>query len=387
MESKLLFIFEIGCILLAANIGGIVSRRLKQPAVLGQIIAGVILGLGILHKTPMIESLGEIGVIFLMFIAGLETDVKELKASSKSSSLIAFGGVVLPLILVASTSYFFTGSWQESLFMGVISTATSVSISVQTLRELRRLATPEGIGILGAAIIDDVVGIVLLTLIVGMIKPEFGSSVFMVIGKIFAFFMFAFVFGTLIVKFATKFCEKLRIDDHIVSFSVVTCLILAFISEELGVAAITGAYFAGVIFSMTEYRHKISHDISNVANLIFTPIFFVSIGMGVDLSAASEAIGLGILFISMGVLGKIIGCGLGARMSGFSNESSLEIGIGMVPRAEVAIIIANLGVKVGIIDHKGLAAVILMVLVTTLITPSLLKWACDRNIKKSAEAI
>ncbi len=384
MESKLLFILEIGCILLAANIGGIISRRFKQPAVLGQIIAGVILGLGLLQKTPMIESLGEIGVIFLMFIAGLETDVKELKDSSKSSSLIAFGGVLLPLIFVAATSYFFTMSWQESLFMGVISTATSVSISVQTLRELRRLSTPEGIGILGAAIIDDVVGIILLTLIVGMIKPEFGSSVFMVIGKIFAFFVFAFVVGTLIVKFAANFCEKLRIDDHIVSFSVVMCLILAFISEELGVAAITGAYFAGVIFSMTEYRHKIAHDVSNVGNLIFTPIFFVSIGMGVDLNAASQALALGALFIVMGALGKVIGCGLGAKMSGFSSESALEIGVGMVPRAEVAIIIANLGVKVGIMDHKGLAAVILMVLVTTLITPSLLKWASERNVAKNA---
>ncbi len=383
MESKLAFIFEIGCILLVANIGGIISRRLRQPAVLGQIIAGVILGLGLFQKTPMIESLGEMGVIFLMFIAGLETDVKELKASSKSSSLIAFGGVVLPLLFVASTSYFYTGSWTESLFMGVISTATSVSISVQTLRELRRLSTPEGVGILGAAIIDDVVGIVLLTLIVGMIKPEFGSSVFMVIGKIFAFFMFAFVVGTLIVKFASRCCEKFRIEDHIVPFSVVACLILAFISEELGVAAITGAYFAGVIFSMTDFRHQISHDVSNVGNLIFTPIFFVSIGMGVDLTVANEALGLGILFISMGVLGKVIGCGLGAKVSGFASEGALQIGIGMVPRAEVAIIIANLGVKVGIIDHRGLAAVILMVLVTTLITPSLLKWACDRAVVKS----
>ncbi len=378
MDSKLMFILEISIILFAANIGGFLSRKLKQPAVLGQIISGVILGLFLFEKTPMIESLGEIGVIFLMFVAGLETDVNELKASSKSSSLIAMGGVIMPLILVGAGAYVLTGSINESLFMGVIATATSVSISVQTLRELGRLRTPEGIGILGAAIIDDVVGIVLLTLIIGVVKPEYGSSLFMVIGKIFIFFIFAFIVGTLIVKFASKFCEKLRIEDHIVSFSIITCLILAFLSEELGVAAITGAYFAGVIFSMTTFRNKISHDVSMAGNMMFTPIFFVSIGMGVDLHVVGSALVLGMLFITMGIVGKVIGCGVGARLSGFSKESSLQIGIGMVPRAEVAIIIANLGVKVGIMDDKGLAAVISMVLVTTLITPSLLKWATDR---------
>ncbi len=378
MDSKFMFILEIGVILLSANIGGIISKKLKQPAVLGQIIAGVVLGVFLFEKTPMIESLGELGVIFLMFVAGLETDVKELKASSASSSLIAFGGVVMPLLMVSLGAYVMTGSWQESLFMGVIATATSVSISVQTLRELGRLRSPEGIGILGAAIIDDVVGIVLLTVIMGIIKPEYGSSIFMVIAKIILFFIIAFLIGTIIVKFAAKFCERLRIEDHIVSCAVIACLIFAFLSEELGVAAITGAYFAGVIFSMTEFRNKISHDVNKVGNIMFTPIFFVSIGMGVDLHVVGSAIGLGLLFIVMGSLGKVIGCGVGARLSGFPNPNALQIGIGMVPRAEVAIIIANLGVKVGIMNDKGLAAVISMVLVTTLITPSLLKWATDR---------
>lgn len=376
MESKLAFIWEIGLILLAANIGGIISRKFKQPAVLGQILVGVILGMGILEKTHMIESLGELGVIFLMFIAGLETDVSELRASSKSSSLIALGGVIFPLILVGGSMYFVTGNWGASLFMGVISTATSVSISVQTLRELGKLRTREGIGILGAAIIDDIVGIVLLTVIVGVIKPEFGSSVAVVLLKIIGFFLFTFFVGYVITKIVGIFQKTMRIEENIVTMAVVSCLILAFVSEEMGVAAITGAYFAGVVFSMTSFRHKVSHEVNQVATLIFTPIFFVSIGMGVDLNVVASALGMGLIFISMGVLGKIAGCGLGARLSGFSKESALQIGVGMVPRAEVAIIIANLGVKVGVIGHHGLAAVISMVLATTLITPSLLKWTC-----------
>lgn len=386
MHSELAFILEIGVILLAANIGGLISRKLKQPAVLGQIVAGIILGLGIMEKTEVIEHMGEIGVIFLMFIAGLETDVKELQESSKSSSLIAVGGVIVPIVLVTGGTYFLTRDLTSSMFMGVISTATSVSISVQTLRELGQLRTRQGIGILGAAIIDDIVGIILLTLIVGVIKPEVSSSVLIVIAKIVGFFMLVFVVGTLITKFINKFGKSIRIEEKIVTYAIVTCFILAFISEELGVAAITGAYFSGVVFSMTAFRHKVSHEVNRVATLLFTPVFFVSIGMGVDISAALSALGIGSVFIVMGVLGKVIGCGLGARLSGFQGKKALQIGVGMVPRAEVAIIIANLGIQMDIIGQHELAAVILMVLVTTLITPSMLKWTFDNASASEAKA-
>ncbi len=164
--------------------------------------------------------------------------------------------------------------------MGVISTATSVSISVQTLRELGQLRTRQGIGILGAAIIDDIVGIILLTLIVGVIKPEVSSSVVVVLAKIVGFFLLVFVVGAIITKLIQKYGKAIRIEEKIVTYSIVTCFILAFISEELGVAAITGAYFSGVVFSMTEYRHKVSHEVNRIATIMFTPIFFVSIGMG-----------------------------------------------------------------------------------------------------------
>lgn len=388
MHSKLAFILEIGVILLAANIGGIISRKLKQPAVLGQIVAGIVLGFGIMEKTPMIEHMGEIGVIFLMFIAGLETDVKELQESSKSSSLIAVGGVIVPIVLVTAGTYYMTRDIIPSVFMGVISTATSVSISVQTLRELGQLRTRQGIGILGAAIIDDIVGIILLTLIVGVVKPEVSSSILVVLAKIAAFFALTFLVGVAITKLVRRFGRTIRIEEKIVTYAIVTCFILAFISEELGVAAITGAYFSGVVFSMTEFRHKVSHEVNRIATILFTPIFFVSIGMGVNISAALSALGIGTVFILTGSIGKVIGCGFGAKLSGFEGKKALQIGIGMVPRAEVAIIIANLGIQMEIIGQNELAAVILMVLVTTLITPSLLKWSFDEqsDAEKSAKA-
>lgn len=248
MESKFAFLLHIGIILLAANIGGIISKRFKQPAVLGQILAGLVLGMGIIEKTDTISHLAEIGVIFLMFIAGLETDVNELKASGKSSSMIALGGVVTPFLLVAGGIYFVTGNMLSSIFMGVIATATSVSISVQTLREIGKMRSKQGIGILGAAIIDDVIGIVLLTVIIGLVKPGANSGLFLVVGKIVIFFILTFILGYILIKILAKISKSINIEDSIVVYAIIFCFILAYFSEELGVAAITGAYFAGVVF-------------------------------------------------------------------------------------------------------------------------------------------
>lgn len=375
MESNLSYLLDIGIVLLAANIGGLISKKFNQPAVLGQIIVGIILGLGIVEKTEIIEVMGELGVIFLMFIAGLETDVDELKSSGASSATIAAGGVIFPLVFVVAGIYLFTKDLQLSVFMGVVSTATSVSISVQTLREMNRLNSRQGLGILGAAIIDDIIGIILLTITVGFFKPGEGGNLIFVLLKIVSFFILTFFVGYIIIKLVRKFVGSSLLDDKIVSYAVIGCFLLAFSSEELGVAAITGAYFSGVVFSMTSFRHKIAHDISGISGLLFTPIFFVGIGMGVNLKSAFLAIGIGSLFMILAVIGKIIGSGLGAKLTGFNNKAALQIGIGMVPRAEVAIIIANLGLKLNLIGEKDLAAVILTVLITTLITPSMLKAA------------
>ena len=378
MDSELIYILNIAIILLAANIGGMISRKLNQPEVLGQIVAGIILGAGLMVKTEMITQIGEIGVIFLMFIAGLETDIDELKESGKSSSLIAILGVLVPGISVAIVTYLLTENYESSIFMGIIATATSVSISVQTLKEIGRLRSKEGVTILGAAIIDDVIGIIFLTLSVGILKPTVGSNIGIVIGKIILFFVIVLIVGKIIRYLLTKFDEIYRLDEKIVSFALIVCLLLAFLSEELGVAAITGAFFSGVVFSMTEHRHKVTHEVNRMASLFFIPVFFVVIGMGVDLKQAISAFGIGSIIILVAVLAKVLGCGFGAKFSGFNSKQSLQIGIGMVPRAEVAIIISNLGLTLGIIDDNMMAITILMVVVTTLFTPSLLKWSFER---------
>lgn len=370
----MLFLLHFGILLLGANIGGVISRKMKQPAVLGQILVGIVLGMGILEKTELIHYISEIGVILLMFIAGLETDVDELKASGKSSTAIAMGGVIFPLVMVAGAAYLITGNFLTSIFLGIVSTATSVSISVQTLREIGQLKTKQGIGILGAAIIDDIIGIILLTLIIGIVKPGAGGNIFLVSFKIILFFVITVVIGYIAVQGLSRFGKTKNLNNKIVSYSIIGCFILAFLSEELGVAAITGAYFAGVIFSMTSYKHKISHDIQLIAYSVFTPVFFVGIGLGVKLGSFGDALGFGVILLLLGIVGKVAGCGLGAKMYGFSNKHALQIGVGMIPRAEVAIIIGNLGLRMNLIAQQEFTSVILLVVATTLITPSLLKW-------------
>lgn len=381
MESSYLFILELAIILAVAHLAGMLSSKFKQPVVLGQIIAGIIIGVGFMEKTEMIEVFAQIGVILLMFIAGLETDVDELRRSVRSSSLIATAGVILPAVLVfISIMLFFPGHDQSSaIFLGIVTTATSVSISVQTLREIGKLKTRQGVMILGAAIIDDVIGIVLLTLLIGIVRPGMSHSVERVMVDLIALSAVIFIAGWLILKGIRYFSEKVDIDEAVISFALIICLVLAFVSEAFGVAAITGAYFAGIIFSMTGYKHRVSHEMGRLSEMVFTPIFFVSIGMDIDLVAALQAVGVGSMLIIFGSIGKVVGCGLGARISGFNAAKSLQIGIGMIPRAEVAIIVANLGLQMTILSEADMAAAILMVLVTTLMTPMILKWSFNRE--------
>lgn len=382
MESKYLFLLQLGIVLICAHIAGLLSERFKQPAVLGQIIIGLVLGAGFMEKTVLINEFAEIGVVFLMFIAGLETDVHELIRSSRSSSLIALGGVICPAILVYfGMQAILPGHDQNvAMFLAVVSTATSVSISVQTLREINHLRTKQGVMILGAAIIDDIVGIVLLTLLVGVVKPDAGGSLILTVLKIAVFFVLLYIVGRFVVYLLRRFEKRNISEEKLITWAIFICLVLAFVSEEFGVAAITGAYFAGVIFSMTSHKHRVSHEVSKLSNYMFTPVFFVGIGMDIDLAAAFSALGLGSALIVLGVLGKVIGCGFGAHFSGFKKAEAIQIGIGMIPRAEVAIIVANLGAQMAILTDKEMAATIVMVLVTTLITPSLLKWSFSREL-------
>ncbi len=381
MESgELQFLLDIAILLIGANIGGLLMAKINQPVVLGQILAGLIIGpalFNIVSPNEIINSFSQIGVILLMFIAGMETDLVDLKNSAGASSLIAIGGIIFPFIggLGVTLLLFPDGGLFQGLFTGTLLTATSISITVQALREFDKIRTKTGISNLGAAIMDDVLGIIILTVIVGMAFPNNGESTVFVIVKIFLFLIIALFAGKLFTSFINKISSKFFRTRNVAEFALILCFLLAFIAEEFGVAAIIGAYFTGVVFSITPFASRVERDISSIAYTVFTPIFFISIGLKVSLEGIDEIILPALAIIGVAILGKILGSGIGAKISGFNVKDSLKIGIGMIPRAEVALIIANLGRSLGLINDVIFTSSVLMVVVSTLITPPLLKKA------------
>lgn len=388
MEGSTNFLFDLAIVLLCANLGGIIAVRLKQPSVLGQIMAGLLIGpsvFGLINQSEFLSSYSEIGVLLLMFMAGMETDLDDLKKSAGSSLCIAAGGVIVPFILgfIVIKLFYKDATTSAAVFSGVILTATSISITIQSLREFKKTRDKVGINILGAAIIDDILGIVVLAVVVGIVKPSQGENPIFVIGKIIIFFIVAVIIGIILVSLLSKYMYKISSVITPSAIALICCFLIAFIASEFGIATIIGAYMAGIIFSMLpSSRNKIDHDISVIAYTLFTPVFFTNIGLQVNLSGISSVILLSFMFLLAAIVGKIIGCGLGAKLSRFTNKESLQVGIGMVPRAEVALIVANLGKSSGILSDGLFTAAIVVAIGTTLVTPPLLKLAFkEKKIK------
>ncbi|KAJ49883.1 Kef-type K+ transport system membrane component KefB [Clostridium tetanomorphum] len=385
MES-LDFVLDLAIILLSTKALGVFTKRFQIPQVVGALLAGLILGpalLGIVHESEFIADISKLGVMLLMFGAGLETDLNELKKCGKASFVIAVIGVILPLLggfLVASfynnSGSLFGGDLLkilENVFIGVILTATSVSITVETLQEMGKLKTPSGTAILGAAIIDDILGIIILTIVTSMANPSVHLS--LVLLKILAFFVFAAVVGYIFYKFLGRMCyvqgNKRRIPIIALSF----CLIMSYVAEHyFGVADITGAYIAGLVISRTCSKEYIEEKTGIVSYMLLSPVFFANIGINTTIEHMNmPMIMFTVILLAVAILTKVIGCRLGARACGYTREESLQIGVGMISRGEVALIVANMGVSSGILENKFFAPIILVVIITTLITPILLK--------------
>ncbi len=390
MEGSLLsmsyeYLFFIALILLSTKILGLLTKKIKLPQVVGALLAGLILGpafLNILEESDIILNLSEIGVIVLMFSAGLETDISELKKCGKASFVIAVFGVVTPLLGGLAVAYFFnkgdesltSSVFLQNIFIGIILTATSVSITVETLKELGKLSTKAGNAILGAALIDDILGIIALTIVTSLASD--GVNVVMVLLKILGFFVFAALFGLFFHFFFNKWTDKSErnLQRHvIVSFAF--CLIFSFIAEEFfGVADITGAFLAGLIISTSSKTKYISSRFEILSYMFLSPIFFASIGLKVILPKMSaNIIMFSLILLLIAVLTKVIGCGLGAKLCKYSNKESLQIGVGMISRGEVALIVASKGAAVGLMSSNFFGPIVIMVVITTIITPILLK--------------
>ncbi len=382
------FLLDLAIILLCTKLLGITTARVRMPQVVGALLAGLLLGpavFGIMAETEFIKIVAELGVIVLMFSAGLETEIKELKKSGKAALVIAICGVLVPIAGGFLCAWLFNkpemiesdaacSIFLQNIFIGVILTATSVSITVETLKELGRLKTQSGNAILGAAIIDDILGIIALTIISSVADPS--VRIVLVLGKVVAFFVFSMVAGFLFYKvyqFWISKANKMRRRHVMVAF--VFCLLMAYVSEHVfGVADITGAYIAGLIISNTKRPDYLLGKFDVLSFLFLSPVFFANIGLSVELPKMSpDIIMFTLALVVVAVLTKVIGCGLGAKLCGYQMPQCKRIGVGMISRGEVALIVASKGIALGLLGSAFVGPVVVMVVITTIITPILLK--------------
>lgn len=374
---------NLAIILIAAKFFGLIARKIKAPQVAGEIIAGLLLGptlLNLVVADDFLSGMAEIGVILLMFSAGLETDIDKLKKSGFKATLLALAGVFVPLTfgtIMYICFYGFSGfgspQFIEALFIGTILTATSVSITVQALKELGKISTEVGTTIMSAAIIDDVIGIVVLTAVLGLKDPS--SNVISVVVKTVAFFALSVLIGLIVFKVMEIINKRWPHTRRLPIIGLAIAFSLSYIADKyFGVADITGAYVAGIIMSSLEDSDYIDRKMDINSYMIFGPVFFASVGLQTDLKSVDlTLLTFSIAFVLVGLFGKIIGCGLLARLLKYNVSDSLKIGIGMMTRGEVALIVSQRGLKAGIIDSKYFTAVILLIIISSIMTPILLK--------------
>ncbi len=374
---------ELAIIIIAAKFFGILARRCRAPQVAGEIIAGLLIGpsvFNLVQTNDFISGMAEIGVILLMFSAGLETNIGQLKRSGIKATLIACAGVFVPLILGTLLFMGFYG-WAEpgseefikALFIGTILTATSVSITVQVLRELGKLSTEVGTTIVSAAIIDDVIGIIVLTAVISLKDPSMKIGTVAV--KTLLFFLLVVGVGYVIYRLMHIAEARWPHNQRIPILGLALAFGLSYIADEyFGVADITGAYCAGVILSSLDNSGYIGRKMDINSYMIFGPVFFASIGLQTNLRELDTTILVfSIAFVVVGLLGKIVGCGLVAKALRYDTQECIKIGIGMMTRGEVALIVAQRGLKAGLVESSYFTSVILLIMVSSILTPLLLK--------------
>lgn len=393
-------LLPLAMILILSKILGLTSKKIGLPQVVGMILAGIFLGFIKLIPNQQIFSnftrgglsfIAKIGVVLIMFSAGLETNTKQFKKIGSASIVITLLGVLFPFacgfLLAAAFNGGFDNMTNEKLFSnlyyGTILTATSVSITVATLKELGKLNSKVGQSIVSAAIIDDIIGVVLLSLIIGLKNTGSVSNTGIILGKTVGFFVavigLGFLFHFLFVKMDQKWPHYRRIPI----FGFALCFFYAYAAEHwFGVADITGAYFAGLTLSSIESAGYIDTKVETSNYLLFAPVFFANIGIKMEIESISPTIlGFGFAFIAIALLGKIIGCGIGAKLFKFSNKEAFQIGIGMMVRAEVVLVCAQKGIDYGLVSSTVMPFIIILIILSSLIAPIILKFTFKNENK------
>lgn len=383
---------DLAIIIIFAKFFGLLARKCKAPQVVGEIVAGLLIGpclLGIVQQTDFLTQMAEIGVILLMFSAGLETDLKELLKTGPIALLIACAGVFVPLVCgtllyIAFYGYdgFGTEHFYKALFIGTILTATSVSITVQSLREMGKLKGKVGTTILSAAIIDDVIGIIVLTFVIGFKNPE--SKPIEVVFSTLLFFIFAVGVGFISYKIFKWVDKRYPHTRRIPIAGLAYCFVFAYVAERFfGIADITGAYVAGIVLCSIKDSDYIAEKMDISSYMLFGPVFFASIGLKTNITGlTAEILLFSLAFVAVGLVAKIIGCSLTAKICRFSWGDSLKIGVGMMTRGEVALIVAQKGLAVGLMTDVYFTAVIFLIIISSILTPIILKMLYAKDEKK-----
>ena len=395
VESYLVF-RDLAIIIIFAKLCGIIARKCKAPQVVGEIIAGLLIGpsvLGWVNQSDFLAQMAEIGVILLMFSAGLETDLKDLVKTGPIAVLIACSGVFIPLVCGAFLYMAFYGvspwgseGFYKAVFVGTILTATSVSITVESLQEMGKIKGKVGTTILSAAIIDDVIGIIVLTFVIGFKNPE--SKPLSVLSNTVLFFVFAIVVGFISYRLFKMVDTRYPHTRRIPIAGLAFCLAMAYIAEKyFGIADITGAYVAGIILCSIRDSNYIAEKMDTNSYMIFGPIFFASIGLKTNVENMSMGILIfSLAFVATGLISKIVGCGLVARVCKFNHSDSLKIGVGMMTRGEVALIVSQKGLTAGLLTPVYFTSVILLIIVSSILTPIILKILYSRDKEAGAAA-
>lgn len=390
------YLLDLAILLFAAKVFSTAGKKIGMPEVVGEILAGLVIGsavFGFVKESDFLSKLAEIGVIMLMFEAGLGTNMKELKKSGLKATLIACMGVLVPVVLGTLLFMAFYGfdapgseRFMKGLFIGTIMSATSVSITVAALKELGKLNDSVGTTIVSAAIIDDVLGIIVLTVVTGLSGKSAGQAdIGNVLLKVILFFAGAIATGFLVYKGMAWLDHRFSHQRRIPIISLCYCFLLAYVAETyFGIADITGAYVAGVILCNLADRDYIERRIDISSYMIFAPVFFAGIGLKTSFGAMDgKLILFSVCFVLVALVAKIIGCGGCARLTGFNARDSLRIGTGMMTRGEVALITAQKGLAVGLLTADFFTAVILLILVSSIITPIILKKEYPKSEMKS----
>ena len=382
-KVKLQIFYELIIILISTKVLGLLLRKLKIPEVVGMLLAGLLIGpsvLGLVEENEVLNIFAELGVVMIMFAAGTETDIKSIKSSGKASAVITAFGVIVPFGLGYVVASLFNGGFAvdretmiSNMFYGVMLTATSVTITVATLKELGQLQTRVGTSILSAAVLDDIIGIVILTVFIGLKNPD--VSVLKIVIRIILFFVVSYIVGTLARKIYHWLEDRNPGTRRNIIFAFVNCLVFSFAAEKFfGLADITGAFFAGIAFADLKESKHLEHRVDIASYLLFSPVFFASIGIGTQLTGFNmNLLWFGLSFVAVGLLSKFLGAGIGAKLCHFDNDESVRVGLGMMCRAEVILITAQRGVNLGFMNKSFMPFVILLVIVSSFITPILLK--------------